>query len=272
MFDLDFMRYAYIASTFIAITSGVMGVFIVARKMSFLTHTLSEIGFAGGAFAVFVGWPLLNGMLTFTLLSSILVGQLSPNNERRESATTAVSGLCFGLGILFLSLSNKMSSSATNILFGSIVGISNYEVKQLIILSIFVIVMVGLIFKPLKFDSFDHIGATAADINVHLFSIIFLLLLAISVSIAAQIVGSLLIFILLTLPAASAQYFTHRISFIILLSIVFCLVGTYLGLALAYITNWPVSFFVATFEVGLYFIALFIHKLGTLVNQQKIKG
>ncbi|WP_295730755.1 metal ABC transporter permease [uncultured Limosilactobacillus sp.] len=266
MFDLDFMRYAFIASTFIAITSGVMGVFIVARKMSFLTHTLSEIGFAGGSFAVFAGWPLLNGMLLFTLLSSILVGQLSTDSNRRESVTTAVSGLCFGMGILFLSLSNKMSNSATSILFGSIVGISSHEVTQLIILSILVVIMIGMIFKPLKFDSFDHIGASAAGIKINLVSTIFLLLLAISVSVAAQIVGSLLIFILLTLPAASAQYFTHRIDCIIILSTMFCLVGTYLGLVSAYITNWPVSFFVASFEVGIYFLALLFHKLGTVVQ------
>ena len=66
MFELSFMRYAFIASTFIAIVSGVIGVFVVARRMSFLTHTLSEIGFAGASFAVFAGWQALNGMLLFT--------------------------------------------------------------------------------------------------------------------------------------------------------------------------------------------------------------
>ena len=74
MFELSFMRYAFIASTFIAIVSGVIGVFVVARRMSFLTHTLSEIGFAGASFAVFAGWQALNGMLLFTMLSSVMVG------------------------------------------------------------------------------------------------------------------------------------------------------------------------------------------------------
>ncbi|WP_295745566.1 metal ABC transporter permease [uncultured Limosilactobacillus sp.] len=260
MFDLDFMRYAFVASTFIAITSGMIGVFIVAREMSFLTHTLSEIGFAGGAFAVFAGWPLLNGMLLFTLASSLVVGRLSVNQSRRETITTAVSGLCFGLGILFLSLSNKMSNSATSILFGSIVGISQAEVHSLIILSIVVVIITALIFKPLKFDSFDHVGATAAGVNTTIISLLFLLLLAISVSVASQIVGSLLIFILLTLPAASAQYFTHSIGKIMTLSIIFCLIGTYSGLTLAYYTDWPVSFFVSAIEVTIYFAALLYQK------------
>ena len=77
MLTLSFMRHAFVASTFIAIVSGFVGVFVVARNLSFLTHTLSEIGFAGGAFAVFIGWPVLNGMILFTMLSSFLVGQMS---------------------------------------------------------------------------------------------------------------------------------------------------------------------------------------------------
>ena len=87
-------------------------------NLSFLTHTLSEIGFAGGAFAVFAGWPVLNGMILFTMLSSILVRQMSITDPRREAVTSAVSALFIGLGIFFLSLSSKNASSAINILFG----------------------------------------------------------------------------------------------------------------------------------------------------------
>ena len=104
MLTLSFMRHAFVASTFIAIVSGFVGVFVVARNLSFLTHTLSEIGFAGGAFAVFIGWPVLNGMILFTMLSSILVGQMSIKESRREAVTSAVSALFIGLGILLLFL------------------------------------------------------------------------------------------------------------------------------------------------------------------------
>ena len=77
MFQYEFMRYAFLASTFIAITCGVVGVYVVARSYAFLAHTLSEIGFAGAAFAVFIGIAPLWGMLLFTLLGSIGVGELS---------------------------------------------------------------------------------------------------------------------------------------------------------------------------------------------------
>lgn len=99
MFSFEFMQNAYLAGTLIAIVSGIMGVFVVARNMPFMTHTLSEIGFAGAAFGIFVGWTPLNGMLAFTTVSSILVGELSGAVEsRRESVISAISGLFIGRG------------------------------------------------------------------------------------------------------------------------------------------------------------------------------
>ncbi|MDO4903752.1 MAG: metal ABC transporter permease [Limosilactobacillus sp.] len=256
MLTLDFMRHAFIASTFIAVVSGIIGVFVVARQLSFLTHTLSEIGFAGASFAVFAGWSPLNGMLLFTMLSSVMVGQMSIKESRREAVTSAVSGLFIGLGILFLSLSSQTASSATSILFGSVVGISAGEVNQLIILSVVVLLVTMLMYRQLKFSSFDQIGANVSGVNQTLVSVAFLILVALSVSVAAQIVGSLLIFILLTIPAASAKYFTHGVAKMVVLAILFSLLGTWSGLLMGYLTNWPVSFFIAVIEVVIYIIAL----------------
>lgn len=263
MFSLSFMRYAFVASTFIALVSGVVGVFVVARNMPFLTHTLSEIGFAGASFALFAGWPALDGMLLFTILSSVMVGQLTIDESRRESVISAVSALFIGLGILFLYLSSKTASSATSILFGSVVGISRSEVRQLVWLSIIVLVVVGLIYRPLKFSSFDPEGAVANGLHESVISVVFLLLLAMSVSVAVQIVGTLLIFVLLTLPAASAKYYTTGTAKMIGLAILFALLGVWLGLYLGYVTNWPVSFFTSTIEVVVYLSALIYHRHAT---------
>lgn len=104
MFAYEFMRNAFWAATFIAITCGVVGVYVVARNFSFLAHTLSEIGFAGAAFAILMGLKPLTGMLIFALLGSIGVGELSMQTEQKESSISAISAFFVGLGILFLSL------------------------------------------------------------------------------------------------------------------------------------------------------------------------
>ncbi|KRN27548.1 ABC 3 transport family protein [Lactobacillus selangorensis] len=260
MFAWDFMQNAFIASTFIAITCGLVGVYVIAQRMSFLSHTLSEIGFAGAAFGLFTGIAPLDGMLLFTIGSSIFVGRLGTDESQRESSISAVSSLFIGLGILFLSLSNKSASYATNILFGSIIGISLQDVYQLVVLSALILISILLVYRYLNFYSYDPIGAQSQRLKTGFLSIYFLLILAVTVSIAAQIVGSLLVFILLTLPASVAQYLGNSIQKMIGISIGCALVGVWTGLYLGYLTNWPVTFFIALIEFLFYAGAYLYHR------------
>ena len=261
MFQFEFMRYAFLASTFIAITCGVVGIYVVSRNFSFLAHTLSEIGFAGAAFAVFMGIAPLWGMLLFTLLGSVSVGELTTRSDQKESSISAISALFIGLGVLFLAISGSNSRYATNILFGSIIGVDHTGVVQLVALSIIVLLLIFLVQRPLNFDSFDHIGAQAHGIKSGVVGVIFLVALAMSVSIGSQIVGSLLVFILLTLPASTAKYLGRTIGSMMIWSIIIALVGVWVGLYLGFLTNWPVTFFIAIIEVtiylGTYFFNLF---------------
>ncbi len=259
MFSYDFMRYAFWASTFIAITCGIVGVFVVARSYSFLAHTLSEIGFAGAAFAVYVGIQPLWGMLLFTLLGSLGVGELSLKSQQKESAISAISALFIGLGVLFLAIAGQNSRYATSILFGSIIGVDKQGVIQLIALSLLVLVIVGLFFRKLSYDSFDPIGAQAHHLNTSLISAAFLLILAMAVSIGSQVVGSLLVFIMLTLPASTAQYLGRTIWSMILISVGLALIGVWIGLYLGYLTNLPVTFFIAMIEVIIYLVVYLVH-------------
>ena len=263
MFQYDFMRYAFISGIFIALICGVMGVFVVARQTSFFTHTLSEIGFSGASFGVFAGISPLTGMLVFTCLSALFIGFSGEKIGRREASISVFSGLFLGLGILFLSLSDKQTSYATSILFGSIIGIDRQNVQVLVGLSIFLLAVILLLFKRLAYNSFDAQGAEYNQRFNRLISIIFLLLLALTISITAQIVGSLLIFVLLTIPASAAKYFTHSLKKMILLNILFALVGIWLGLWLSWLSDWPVSFFITTIEALIYGSSLLKETLAT---------
>ncbi|MGQ5708388.1 metal ABC transporter permease [Lactobacillus sp. PSON] len=259
MFQFEFMRYAFLASTFIAITCGVVGVYVVARNFSFLAHTLSEIGFAGAAFAVFLNMAPLWGMLFFTLLGSIGVGELSMHSDQKESSISAISALFIGLGVLFLAISNSNSRYATSILFGSIIGVDKHGVIQLVILSIIVLLLIFIVQNQLNFDSFDHVGALAHGIKTGIIGVVFLVALAMSVSIGSQIVGSLLVFILLTLPSSTARYIGKTIPAMIAWSVGIALFGVWLGLYLGFITNWPVTFFISLIEVVIYLTTYFVH-------------
>ncbi|MCK8624620.1 metal ABC transporter permease [Apilactobacillus xinyiensis] len=256
MLSYPFMQYAFIASFFISLLCGLMGVFVVARKTAFFTHTLSEISFSGASFGVFLGTSPILGMLIFTILSSFMVGSVGSRLSRRESSISVFSVFFIGLGVLFLALADGQSSYATNILFGSIVGISFSNIVVLVSLSIAILVVTTLIYRKLKYNSFDSVGASFNSRSNTIVSIIFLVLLACTVSVTAQIVGSLLIFALLTIPASSAKYFAHTIAGMTFLSFMFSLIGTWVGLYLSYVTNLPVSFFIAAIETIIYLIAV----------------
>jgi zinc/manganese transport system permease protein len=257
----DFMQHAFAAGTVVAVLCGVIGVFVIARSLSFVAHAFSHIGFSGAAFAVCIGWNPLTGLLLFSTLSALAIGGFGVKIFRRDVTISIILSLFLGLGLLFIALSTKQSTAMYALLFGSVVGISLRSVWEMIILSLLVLAMVVVIYKPLKFDSFDPVGAQAARLPVRLLSMTFLVLLAIATSEAIQIVGSLLVFTLMTAPAATARYVTNSVTKMIFISAALAVAGVWGGLVLSYYSNAPVTFFITTFEVVFYFAALVWHAI-----------
>ena len=116
-------------------------------------------------------------------------------------------------------------------------------------------------FRKLAYSSFDAQGAEYNQRYNRLISILFLVMLALTVSITAQIIGALLIFVLLTIPASAAKYYVHFLRKMICLTFIFVLGGIWLGLWLSYVTNWPVSFFITVIEALIYGSAILKQRL-----------
>jgi zinc/manganese transport system permease protein len=256
MFHYDFMRHAFEAGTIVAIMCGVIGVFVIARNLSFIAHTFSHIGFSGASFAVYMGWNPLSGLLLFTVTSALAIGRMGIKVFRRDVSISVVLSIFLGFGLLFLSLSSRQANTMFTILFGSVVGISTQDVWELTSLSFVVMLVLAIGYRMLKFDSFDPLGAQAAGLPIRFISIGFLLLLSVAVAEAIQIVGALLVFTLMTTPAATARYLTQSVSKMVLCSAGLAVLGVWLGLTLGYYTNAPVSFFITALEGIFYFAAL----------------
>ena len=256
MFSYDFMQNAFIAGTVVSIVAGIVGTFVVARNYAFLTHSLSEIGFAGAAFGLFAGWPALLGMMVATSGASIAIGALESSYTKRDNVTSAISALAIGLGILFLALGHTSTTAATGILFGSVLGISRQNLLLLLTLALVVIVTLLINYRALRQLAFDEAGIFLQNSRQKMVRYIFLVMIALSVSISSQLVGSLLIFVLVTLPAASAKYYMTTPPKLMGLAILFALFGTWSGLSLAYLTNLPTSFFIAVIEVLIYLFSV----------------
>lgn len=151
-----------------------------------------------------------------------------------------------GLGLLFFRLYAGSAAGIYGFLFGTILGISDRDVQLTFVVALLGLGALAIFGRRLVFATVDPDVAEARGVNVRLLSIGFLVIVALSVAITVQIVGTLLIFALLVAPGASALQLTARPVRALALSVLLSLGFTWLGVALAYFSDLPVGFFIST--------------------------
>ncbi|SRR5579884_1749982 len=256
LFHYHFMQNAYIAGTLVALAAGIIGYFMVLRDQSFAGHSLANVGFAGATGVALLGITPIVGLFLAGLLAALGIQTLNVaarQNRQSDIAIGAVLTASLALGFLFVHLSTaEYASSVYNVLFGNVLGINDTDVMVTACSTLLLIVVLIVIARPLFFASVDPDVAAAHGVPVRALSFGYLVLLALEVAVAVQVVGVLLIFALLVTPAAIAQYVTTRPVVAVLVSIALALLFTWAGLAIGYITPYPVGFFITSFAFGTY--------------------
>jgi zinc/manganese transport system permease protein len=248
-----FMQNAIEAGTVIAIVAGIVGYFVVLRRSAFATHALGHVGFSGAAGAVLYGVNPVYGLLAFTMSGGAGMALLGRKAANRDIEIGTVLAFMLGLGLLFLSEYKGYATEAYSILFGEILGISSSEVVFTLESGVVVLAVLAMIYRPLLFTSLDEDVAEAKGLPVLALGIAFMVILAVAISIAVQVIGVLLIFALMVTPAATAVLLTRRPLYAVLVSVSIALFATYLGLFIAwYMPPYPVSFFIVTIAFVLY--------------------
>jgi zinc/manganese transport system permease protein len=259
LFAYHFMVNALIAGTVVAISASAIGWFMVIRRQTFSGHTLAVVAFPGAAGAILVGLPALVGYYTGCLAAALVLAVVSAADGRSLSSESAAIGTvqAFGLalGFLFVSLYGGLLSGYESLLFGTFLGITDRQVMMLIGISACALVILGAIGRPLYFASVDGAVAAASGVPIAVLSVAFLLLLGLAVAATSQITGALLVFALLVAPAATAQQLTTRPARSMALTLVIGLAVTWLGLALAYYSIYPVGFYVTSLAFAAYLLA-----------------
>ena len=250
-----FVHTALLAGAVVAVVSGAIGVFVVTRGASFAVHAISELGFTGAAGALVIGVDPVLGMMSGSIVVGFVLGLLSLRGRERDSAIGAVLAFGLGVGVLLLSLYQGYATEATNLLFGSIVGVSDSQLRNLGIVALIVMVVIALAYRPLVFSSVDPEGAEARGVPLRVLSVLTFLLLALATAEAIQVVGVLLVLTLVITPAAAAQRFTSRPEAALLLSIGIALVSTEGGILLSLEKPWPTSFFISAISFAIYLTA-----------------
>ncbi|MDQ1383399.1 MAG: zinc/manganese transport system permease protein [Actinomycetota bacterium] len=251
-----FAQHALIAGALVAVTCGLIGPFVVTRGMAFAVHGTSELAFTGAAAGLLVDNNPIGGALVGALVVATVIGALGVRERERDSAIGVILAFGLGMGVLLLSYYRGFATAATNILFGNIFGVSNDQLLALLAIGMGVVLVMALVYRPLLFASVDADVATARGVPVRLLGFVFLVVLALTVTAAAQVVGTLLVLSLAITPAAAAQRWTPNPLRVTALSVAFALVAADGGIlaSLASTTVKP-SVFVTSISFGIYLVS-----------------
>jgi zinc/manganese transport system permease protein len=239
------MLTAWESASIVAVVAGVVGFFIVLRGSAFAAHALPNGAFAGAAGASLIGVDAIAGLAVFSILGALTIAALG-RRARHDVATALVIVLMLGLGSLFLSQTTEYAPQIYSLLFGEVLGVSSSELVPISVIGLVAIAAILLMYRPLMYSSVMPDVAAARGVSSRRMEVAFLLVVALTTTMAVPVVGALLIFSLLISPAAAARSFTSKPLSSMGLSVVIALATVWLAIALSYLSNLPIGFFVGS--------------------------
>lgn len=252
LLSVDFVQNAILAALLLGIVSGAIAPLIVMRNMSFAAHSTGELALMGAAAALLFGFGVSWGALVGAVIAAVVLALLGQREQ--DSIVAVVLSFGMGLSVLFIYLYPGRSSAAFSLLTGQIVGVSTASLGLLLVLTIAVVLVIALLWRPLLFATVDPVVAAASGVKVKVLALVFAALIGVVASQGVQIVGALLLIALLITPGAAAVKVTANPMRAVLLSGLFSVLSAVGGLVLSLAPGLPVSVFVTTISFVIYLL------------------
>ncbi|GIH52796.1 metal ABC transporter permease [Microbispora rosea] len=249
---LSLVANSIIAAAVLGVVGGLISTFVMMRDLAFAVHGIAELSFAGAAAALLLGVNVVAGSLAGSVLAAAVIGALGVRVRDRNSAIGVLMPFGLGLGVLFLSLYKGRSANKFGLLTGQIVAVDTPQTAWLIGVSVVVLLVLAVIWRPLTFASLDPDVAAARGVPVRALSPVFTLVLGLAVATTIQIVGALLVLALVVTPAAAATRVTASPRLIPLLSVLFAVTSVVGGILIALGSSIPISPYVTTIAFVIY--------------------
>lgn len=238
IFEHGFMQRAFLIALLIAVITPCIGVIIVLKRLSMIGDSLSHSSLAGVAAGLVGGFNPILGAAVFSIAAAFGIERVRKSFPQYAEISLAVI-MSTGIGLAgVLSGFVKNGSSFDSFLFGSIVAVSNFELLLVVALSFVVILTLLLLFKELFYLTFDEEAARLAGVPVQVINFIFTLLTAVTVSVSARVVGTLVISSLMVLPVAAAMQISRSYKQTVAYSVVFAVFSTITGLFVSYYADF----------------------------------
>ena len=253
LLQYTFFQHALLGSLFASIACGIIGTYIVTRRLVFISGGITHASFGGIGIGLYTGVSPILSAAIFSVLSAFGVEWLSKRKDMREDSAIAVFWT-FGMaiGIIFSFLSPGFAPDLSAFLFGNILTITHTDIVVLAVLSLLLIAFFSIFLSPIIYIAFDREFARSQRIPVVLFEYILMMFIALTIVACLRMIGIVLAMSLLTIPQLTANLFTVSFKRIILLSILFAYIGCVGGLLLSYQLQIPSGAAIIFFSILTY--------------------
>ena len=236
----EILRNPILAGILASIACGIVGAYVVVKRIVFISGGISHASFGGIGLGYFFGVNPMLGALVFSIVSAVTMGVVSRRTRLPEDTAIGILwAIGMAIGILFVYLAPGYAPDLMSYLFGDILFVSSQELTLMLVLDIIIALVVFSLYKELLSISFDEEFSTAAGLPTERLYLILLCLVALTVVMLIRVVGIILVIALLTIPAATARQFTCNFKKMMLLSIICGIVFTQCGLWLSYLLDCP---------------------------------
>ncbi len=235
----QFMQNALLAGLLAAVACGIIGVYVVVKKVVFISGGIAHTSFGGIGLGYLLGINPVLGAMFFAVASALGLGLITRRTKLPEDTAIGILwAMGMALGIIFIGLSPGYAPDLFSYLFGNILAVPVFDLMLMLILDAVIIIIVFLFYKEFLFISFDEEFSTVSGVPTERLYLLLLCLVALTVVVLIRVVGIILVIALLTIPAALARQFTHSLKKMMLLAILAGVVFTFLGLWLSYLLDF----------------------------------
>lgn len=240
LFGYTFMQHALLACILASIGCGVIGTYVVVKRIGFLAGGIAHSVLAGMGIAYFFGASPLLGAMLAALVAGILIGWINLRWRQNEDILIAAFwSVGMAIGIMFISRTEGYNIDLMSYLFGNILLVSVRDLYLMLLLDGLILILVFLFYRQFLAAAFDEEFSRLRGMNVEFYYILLLCMVALTVVLLIQVVGLILVLALLILPAASAAQFVSSIRKMMLLSVLFSILITSSGLVISYTPDLP---------------------------------
>lgn len=255
LFQYEFMVRAFLAGIIVAVIAPLIGSFLVVRRLSLIADALSHVALTGVALGLLIGVNPLITTIFCTVITAYIIEEVRSNEHISGESVLAMilpGGLAFAL--MLISIANGFNTNLFAYLFGSIATVTQQDIWIIFGLGICIIAIISLFYRQFVYTSFDEESARTSGIPVWIINHIFMILIALTVSVAMKVVGALLIGALMIIPVISAMQIVKGFKVNILVAIGIALISVVVGLMSSYYANLPAGATIVIVSILLFIV------------------